>query len=78
LGTVFQQWLNSFVWQNPASSTHVCCTILRDSPPSMKAREITEKGTLSQAAVLKNRAPLLQRLYQESTDGQVLKTEIQQ
>ncbi len=76
--SVFQQRLNSFFLRNPASSTHVRRAILLDSPPSMEAREITDKGTLNQAAVLKNRASLLQRLYEESRDSQVLKIDIEQ
>jgi feruloyl-CoA synthase len=39
----------------------------------MQAGEITDKGTLNQAAVLKNRALLVERLYQESTDSDVLR-----
>ena len=74
----FQQRLSSFVAKNPASSTHVQRAILLDSPPSLEAREITDKGTLNQAAVLKNRASLLQRLYEESTESQVLRVDIQQ
>jgi feruloyl-CoA synthase len=76
--SAFQQRLDSFARENPASSTHVRCAILLDSPPSLEAREITDKGTLNQAAVLKNRASLLHRLYADTVDSQVLRTGIQQ
>jgi feruloyl-CoA synthase len=38
----------------------------------MEAREITDKGTLNQAAVLKNRAAALEHLYQEPSPNDVL------
>ena len=76
--SAFQQRLSSFVAKNPGSSTHVQRAILLDAPPSLEAREITDKGTLNQAAVLKNRASLLQLLYGEDADGLVLRTDIQQ
>lgn len=69
----FQERLTSFVLQNPASSTHVRRAILLDSPPSLEAGEITDKGTLNQAAVLKNRASVVERLYQESPDSDILR-----
>jgi feruloyl-CoA synthase len=70
--SAFQQQLTSFVSENPASSTHVRRAILLDSPPSLEAREITDKGTLNQAAVLKNRALAVERLYQEPLASDVL------
>ena len=71
--SIFQVRLKSFVLENPASSTHMRRAMLLSSPPCMEAREITNKGSLNQAAVLKNRAPLVERLYQESTDRDVLR-----
>jgi hypothetical protein len=38
----------------------------------MEAREITDKGTLNPAAVLKNRAAALELLYQEPSPNDVL------
>jgi len=38
----------------------------------MEAREITDKGTLNPAAVLKNRPAALERLYQEPSPDDVL------
>ncbi len=70
--SAFQQRLTSFLLQNPASSTHVGRAILLDSPPSLEAREITDKGTLNKAAVLKNRATAVERLYQKVLAGDVL------
>jgi feruloyl-CoA synthase len=37
--------------------------LLLDTPASMDAGELTEKGTVNQKAVLKNRAALVEELY---------------
>lgn len=68
----FEERLNLFAVQNPGISTHVRRAILLDSPPAMEAREITDKGTLNQAAVLKNRAGKVDRLYSEPAHPEVL------
>ena len=34
-----------------------------ETPPSMDAGELTEKGTINQKAVLRNRAALVEELY---------------
>ncbi len=73
--SIFRQRLLAFVLQNPASSTHVRRAILLDSAPSLEAREITDKGTLNQAAVLKNRATLVERLYQEPSGADVVRVD---
>ena len=63
--SAIEQGLNSFALENPGISTHVQRAILLDSPPSMEARELTDKGTLNQAAVLKNRSAAVDDLYRE-------------
>ena len=70
--TAFEAKLNSFAEINAASSTCVVRALLLDSPPSLEAREITDKGSINQAAVLKNRAVSVERLYQESPAAEVL------
>jgi feruloyl-CoA synthase len=45
------------------SSTFVSRAILLDVPPSLDAREITDKGSINQRAVLRNRAALVDDLY---------------
>ena len=39
-----------------------------EQPPSIDAGEITDKGSINQRAVLKNRATLVDRLYAEPPD----------
>ena len=70
--SAFRERLNSFASQNTGSSTYVKRALLLDAPPSMEAREITDKGTLNPAAILKNRAAALNRLYQEPLPDEVL------
>lgn len=70
--SAFEQLLNSFALQNPGISAHVRRAILLDSPPSMEAREITDKGTLNQRAVLQNRAAVVDELYREPAPREVL------
>ncbi len=70
--SAFQERLHSFDAQNTGSSTRVHRALLLDSPPSMEAREITDKGTLNPAAVLKTRAAALDRLYQEPMAAEVI------
>ena len=70
--SAFQQRLNSFALNNTGISTHVRRAILLDSPPSIEAREITDKGTLNQAAILKNRATAVEQLYSDPLQPEVL------
>jgi feruloyl-CoA synthase len=73
--SAFQSRLHSFALENEASSTHVRRAILLDSPPSMETGEMTDKGTLNQSVVLKNRASLVERLYQQPMPNDVLSTD---
>lgn len=48
---------------NAASSTAIRCAVLIDTPPSIDAMEITDKGSLNQRAVLQHRASVVTTLY---------------
>ena len=50
---------------SPGSSTRVERLILMAEPPSMDKSEATDKGSINQRAVLKNRAALAETLYAE-------------
>ena len=58
-----RELLQNFARQSTGLSTRVQRAILMDEPPSMDAGELTEKGTISQKAVLCNRAALVEELY---------------
>jgi feruloyl-CoA synthase len=54
------------------SSTFVERAIVLDDPPSMDAREVTDKGSINQKAVLAHRAALVDELYSASPSARVL------
>ncbi len=59
----FRSVLDELARQSTGSSTFVARAILLDEPPSLDAREVTDKGSLNQKAVLANRAALVEELY---------------
>jgi feruloyl-CoA synthase len=57
---------------NTGSSTFVARAIILDDPPSSAAREITDKGSLNQKAVLKHRQRLVDELYDAQPSARVI------
>lgn len=57
---------------NPASSTRIARVLLLDSPPSIDANEITDKGYINQGAVLRHRADSVARLYAAEPDDGIM------
>jgi feruloyl-CoA synthase len=47
------------------SSTRIARALIMEIPPSIDAGEVTDKGSINQRAVLKNRAALVEQLYAE-------------
>ena len=70
--TKFQDILDALAGQSTGSSTFVARAILLEDPPSLDAREITDKGSLNQQAVLQHRAALVDELYASSPPARVL------
>ena len=58
--------------QNTGSSTFVARAIVLDEPPSAAAREITDKGSLNQKAVLTHRHALVDELYESTPSPRVI------
>ena len=58
--------LTSFAAKSTGLSTRVAAIILLDTPPSIDAHELTDKGSISQRAVLENRADVVEELYSAS------------
>jgi feruloyl-CoA synthase len=54
------------------SSTFVARALLLHEPPSIDAREITDKGSINQKAVLANRAALVEDLYADLPSSEVI------
>jgi feruloyl-CoA synthase len=69
---VFTEKLRSFAAASTGSSTRVDRAILADTPPSMEGQEMTDKGSINQKAVLKNRSNAVEDLYREPVPGHVL------
>ena len=59
----FESLLNALAALSPGTSTRVMRAILMAVPPSMDEGEMTDKGSINQRAVLKNRAALVDELY---------------
>jgi len=68
----FQSALDALATQSTGSSTFVARAVLLDEPPSMEAREITDKGSINQKSVLQHRAKLVDELYSESPTATIL------
>jgi feruloyl-CoA synthase len=60
---VFEELLKEFARTSTGSSNRIASAILLDTPPSIDAHEITDKGSLNQGAVLRHRAPLVEELF---------------
>ena len=58
--------LVAFAKQSTGTSTRVQRALVLERPPSMDQGELTEKGSINQKAVLRNRAALVEELYSGS------------
>jgi len=68
----FQQLLDSLHAQATGSATRPARALLLVQPPSIDRGEVTDKGSINQRAVLGARAELVERLYAEQPDAEVL------
>jgi feruloyl-CoA synthase len=55
-----------------ASSEHIRRCLLLTQPPRLDHNETTDKGYINQLAVLRNRAAMVEKLYQEPPDPDVI------
>jgi len=51
--------------EGTGSSNRIVRALILEAPPSIDAHEITDKGSINQRAVLKNRAALVEELYRD-------------
>ena len=58
--------------ESTGSSTRVARAMVMEQPPSIDASEVTDKGSINQRAVLKNRAALVEKLYADPPDSSIL------
>ncbi len=58
--------------ENPGSSTRITRVLLMVDPPSIDANEITDKRYINQRATLEHRAELVERLYADPPEEDVI------
>jgi feruloyl-CoA synthase len=64
--------LEQYSADRPGSSTAIRRAIMLEQPPSLDAREITDKGSINQRAVLTRRAAIVDRLYGDAESAAVI------
>jgi feruloyl-CoA synthase len=68
----FSELFGTLAALSPGSSTRVARVLLMAEPPSMDKGEMTDKGSINQRAVLKNRAALVDELYSTPVSSRVI------
>ena len=68
----FQQRLGQLALAATGSSNHVARALLLETPPSIDASEVTDKGSINQRAVMAARAARVDELYAEPVPAHVL------
>ena len=58
--------------EGTGSANRVARALLLEEPPHIDRGEVTDKGSINQRAVLAHRADLVERLYAEVPDTNVL------
>jgi feruloyl-CoA synthase len=64
--------LADFADTHPGTSTAVRRAAILHDPPAIDAQELTEKGSVSQKAVLRNRAAVVGQLFAERLDQSLI------
>jgi feruloyl-CoA synthase len=68
----FRKLLQELAKESTGSSNRVVRALLMEEAPSIDKHEITDKGSFNQAAVLRNRAALVEELYAAALSPAVL------
>ena len=68
----FREILQAVARESTGSTTFVARAVLLDSPPSIDAGELTDKGSVSQKAVLESRPAQVEELYAEPPSPRVI------
>jgi feruloyl-CoA synthase len=71
----FRALLDGFAKGATGSSNRIMRAMLMETPPSLDAGEATDKGSINQRMVLKNRATLVDELYADQPSTRVLAAE---
>jgi feruloyl-CoA synthase len=68
----FRALLDGFTEGATGSSNRIMRAMLMDAPPSLDIGEATDKGSINQRLVLKNRAALVDELYADAPSARVI------
>ena len=68
----FREALEAVAAESTGSSTLVARAVVLDAPPALDAHELTDKGSISQKAVLANRADRVAELYASPPAARVI------
>jgi feruloyl-CoA synthase len=71
----FAALLTKLARASTGSSNRIARIVLCTEPPSMDKGEMTDKGSINQRAVLKNRAALVEELYADAESPRVIESE---
>jgi len=63
---IFQERLDSFAAFSTGQSTCIMRAMFADTPPSIEKMEITDKGSINQRMILKNRAEQIEELFRQA------------
>lgn len=72
LRSLLQAVFDRLALQSTGSSTRIARVLIMETPPSIDASEITDKGSINQRAVLQHRAALVEELHAEPPSPRVL------
>jgi feruloyl-CoA synthase len=68
----FAALLETMARASTGSSTKICRALLMAEPPSLDKTEMTDKGSINQRAVLKNRVALVDEIYASAPSPRVI------
>jgi feruloyl-CoA synthase len=68
----FQSLLKELAQTSTGSSNRIARAMLMTEPPSIDKHEATDKGSLNQGAILRNRAALVEELYSTQPSSRVI------
>jgi feruloyl-CoA synthase len=68
----FQSAFDRLARESTGSSTFVARAVLLEEPPSLDAREITDKGSINQKAVIQHRASVVEEIYADTPSPRVI------
>ena len=69
----FTMLLEKMARTSTGSSTKICRALLMAEPPSMDRGEMTDKGSINQRAVLRDRAALVDEVYADAPSPRVIR-----